>query len=92
MNEGQEPRERLLAMRIAQLITEYPQSRAVLFSHFGASCFDCPASQEETIALGVRVHSADMETFYNDLLKKIAIPAAQGVEGQSEPDLQDKVG
>jgi hypothetical protein len=79
VSERHELKGRLAEMKIAELLCEYPDSGAVLFSHFGASCFNCPASKEETVGLGVRVHSADPETFYHDLMERIsASPGAHG--------------
>lgn len=69
MRDEEKMKEKLAEMRISQLISEFPASKAVLFNHFGASCFDCPASKEETVALGVRVHSADSECFFNELIR-----------------------
>ena len=73
---------KLAEMEIAQLLSTFPESRAVLFNHFGASCFECPASNEETVALGVSVHSADSECFFNDLIK--VIHGSQSLDEASE--------
>lgn len=71
MIKNTEPQERFTKMSIAELLTQYPQTREVFFSHFGASCFNCPGAHEETVEMGVRVHSADREVFFNDLMKAI---------------------
>jgi hypothetical protein len=55
-------------LSIAEVLARYPQSHGVIFNHFGASCFECPAKAEETLALGIRVHQTDEEPFYADLL------------------------
>jgi hypothetical protein len=61
----------LAATRIRDLLDRHPKSRAVLFEHFGGSCFECPAASEETVDQGIRVHRTDNDAFYADLLKAI---------------------
>jgi hypothetical protein len=64
--------ERIGSMLIVDLIARHPESKQVLFNHFGASCFACPGRVEETVTLGVRVHRAEEEEFYRDLAAAIA--------------------
>jgi len=90
VSKEQDLRHSLAEMKIAQLISAYPQTRPVLFSHFGASCFDCPASTEETTDLGVRVHSADAESFYNELMERISI--SSGTPNPREQESVDTCG
>ncbi len=60
----------LRRMTLAELLERFPQAKAVLHTHFGASCFECPAVSEETVELGARVHRVE-EEFYRDLLEAI---------------------
>ena len=58
-------------MRVAELLRLYPGSRPVLYNHFGESCFECPAQEEETVELAVQVHRSLREEFYRDLYHEI---------------------
>ena len=64
---------RMAAIRIDELIRRFPQSKPVLFNHFGASCFECPASSDENVGFGVRVHDSLQEEFYSDLAEALEI-------------------
>jgi hypothetical protein len=64
-------REQLETMRIKDLLDAFPETAAVLYNHFGASCFGCPAVQKERLETGVLVHQADADHFYRDVMEEI---------------------
>lgn len=67
--------EQLAEMRISDLLKTFPEAAEVLYNHFGASCFNCPAVSLEKVEIGVVVHQADADSLYRDLMKKIsAVP------------------
>lgn len=58
---------RIGRMKVEELMKQFPQSKVVLYEHFGASCMDCPAAFEEDLELAIRVHDSLEEDFYDDL-------------------------
>lgn len=66
-------RERLDGLPISRVLADHPGAEPVLYRHLGASCFDCPGRFEETLDLGIRLHEADPDSFYEDLEKAICI-------------------
>jgi len=64
-------RERIGGLKVSELMERHPESQAVLFNHFGASCFECPAVAEETVDLALRVHHSLEDEFYQDLREVI---------------------
>jgi len=74
-------------LTVKELLQSRPASAAVLYNHFGASCFECPAAVEETVDFAVRVHEAVPEDFYRDLADALEKPAAAGSVGRTPSDL-----
>jgi len=60
------------SLKIRALIEKYPASKSVLFKHTGAACFGCPAADEESVELGIRVHGAVADDFYQDLAEVLS--------------------
>jgi hypothetical protein len=71
MSNPESLRDWLLQVTIAEVLRLYPESRPVLFDHFGASCFNCPAVTEESLELGIAVHRVDQTVFLDDLIHAI---------------------
>ncbi len=61
------------SMKVEELMNRFPASKSVLYNHFGASCFECPAASEEIVAFAIRVHDSQEEQFYTDLAETLQI-------------------
>ena len=66
-------RSRIGSTIVADLMRQFPDSKPVLYNHFGASCFECPAVTAETIAFAIRVHDSLEDEFYADLAESLQI-------------------
>ena len=66
-------KSRIGGLKVAELLEQFPESQAIVFNHFGASCFECPGKTEETVDLAIRVHESLAEEFYRDLAATLKI-------------------
>lgn len=58
-------------MKVEELLNRFPDSKPVVYNHFGASCFECPAVAEEDVQLAILVHDSLEEDFYRDLAQTL---------------------
>jgi len=66
-------KNRIGTLKVDELMKRFPETKPALYNHFGASCFECPASSEEEVALAIRVHDSLEVEFYKDLAETLEI-------------------